>query len=71
MQEREGQSHVVKLRVNASGKRVIGFVDLAGEYDRVSYLLSSADPFLLVSPEGRSRADGGGDAAAILKDAVS
>jgi len=68
---KEQEPHIVKLRINASGKRVIGFVNLAETYDRVSDLLSSADPFLLVSPERKSLAEGGDDAVAILKDAAS
>jgi hypothetical protein len=71
MQEEEEVPHVVKLRINASGRRVIGFLDVAAAFDRVSDLLNSADPFLMVEPEVESHAGGGDDAVAILKDAVS
>lgn len=75
MHEQEKRPHVVKLRVNASGRRMIGILDLPEAFDRVSDLLNSEDPFLLVKPEFEPDADDGDDdgehVAAILKDAVS
>ncbi len=60
---------VVKIRLNASGKRVIGYVELLGHENRISDRLNDADTFFLLdTPE---TAESGAECLAIFKDAVS
>lgn len=62
-------ARVVKVRLNASGTRMIGFVDLPPDDSRVSDLLNDPDEFFIVRGEGSRRTDGGFQA--IRKDAIS
>jgi len=41
----------IRVRMNVSGKRIIGYVDLPAAYDRTSDMLSGPDLFILVRPE--------------------
>ena len=60
---------VVRVRVNVSGKRLIGYVPLPpGEFSRFSDVLNGAGPYILIRdleapPTGLSQA--------VLKDAIS
>ena len=64
----EGKRRAVRLRINASGRRQIGSLDLTDQYDRVSDFLNSQEPFLLL----REDLDDAAQAAeAILKNAIS
>ena len=60
----------VKIRVNASGNRIIGYVYLAPEVHRASDFLNGPDPYLVVWDEDQPLV-GEGTFTAILKDAVS
>lgn len=69
------ENNVVKMRINASGKRIIGFVELYAKdprttHPRISDILNSAEPFLLIRDEEDSSADNGGFQA-IPKDSLS
>ena len=73
MQGEEG--NIVKLRINASGKRIIGHVeryvkDARTTHPRISDILNSAEPFLLIRKEEDSSVDEGGFQA-IPKDSLS
>ena len=62
-------SKAVKVRIDASGRRLVGYVDLAVGEDRISDRLNNTDPFLFVRSDETS-----GDMErhwAIHKDAVS
>ena len=59
----------MKVRLDASGRRVVGYVELAAGEDRISDRLNNADPFLFVRSDEPS-----GDMGrqwAIHKDTVS
>jgi hypothetical protein len=73
MQSKEG--NIVKLRINASGKRIIGFTELYARdprtrHPRISDILNSAEPFLLIREEEDSSVDEG-RFQAIPKDSLS
>ncbi|HXV62761.1 MAG TPA: hypothetical protein VEK15_18830 [Vicinamibacteria bacterium] len=69
------QEKIVKLRINASGKRIIGFVDLFAKdagttHPRISDILNNVEPFLLI----REAEDSAGEERgfqAIPKDSLS
>ena len=63
------ESRIVKVRVDASGRRWVGYVELAVGNDRISDDLNNAAPFLF----GRSDEPSGdiGEQWAVHKDAVS
>jgi hypothetical protein len=60
---------VVKIRVNASGRRIIGFVRLPPETYRISDVLNGPDPYLSLEDEEDPRSHAA--VTAILKDCVS
>jgi hypothetical protein len=73
MQSEEG--NIVRLRINASGKRIIGFMELYARdprttHPRISDTLNSAEPFLLIREDEDSSVDKGGFQA-IPKDSLS
>ncbi len=73
MQGEEG--NIVKVRINASGKRIIGYVELYAKdarttHPRISDILNSAEPFLLIREEEDSSVDEG-RFQAIPKDSLS
>ena len=64
-------TQIVRVRVNISGIRLIGFVSLPppGEFSRFSDVLNSAEPYILIregSPES-----GDGPSQAVLKDSIT
>lgn len=70
----------VKVRINASGKRIIGYVDLLAatypvnrrpEHPRISDVLNGPDFFLLIQEDERPSALEDDDFLAIPKDALS
>ena len=63
---------VVRVRVNVSGKRFIGFVPLPpGEFSRFSDVLNGAEPYLLLRDQEAPPELGTGLSQAVLKDAIS
>jgi hypothetical protein len=61
---------LVKVRVNASGRRLIGLVTLASDEYRISDRLNNGDPFLFLEAV-ESLDEGETGRRAILKDALS
>ncbi|MEK6777200.1 MAG: hypothetical protein AABY87_10000 [bacterium] len=61
----------IRVRMNVSGKRVIGYVDLPQSYDRTSDLLNGPDMFILVRPEKQSSENKGESSQIIQKGAIS
>jgi len=57
------QKKIVKVRVNASGKRIIGIISVPPPHFRVSDYLNSHDEFLLVKQDKTD--------IALLKDSIS
>lgn len=62
---------VVRVRVNASGLRIIGFVHLPDEVYRTSDVLNSAAPYLLVQDTDEPSPLEKGGFRAVLKDSIS
>ena len=63
----------VRVRVNVSGKRLIGHVPLPpGEFSRFSDVLNGSEPYMLIrDQQAVPREPGKGSSRAILKDAIS
>ena len=69
-----GSEHtrVVRVRINASGKRLIGYVPLPpGEFSRLSDVLNGAEPYILIRDQEAPSVPGKGQSRAILKDTIS
>ena len=62
---------VVKVRVNASGKRVIGYVDLSDQYNRISDILNGPETSFLVHLEETPSDLKNNNYYIIQKDAIS
>jgi hypothetical protein len=63
---------VVKVRINASGRRLIGCIELPEGYERISDVLNSPDPCLLLTPHEPLAAERGEDGSQVIfKDAVT
>jgi hypothetical protein len=67
----EGRRRAVRLRINASGRRQIGSLDLSEQYDRISDFLNSREPFLLLRQEFEGSAGAAQPFEAVLKDAIT
>ena len=61
----------IRVRMNVSGKRIIGYVDLPAAYDRTSDMLSGPDLFILVRPEKNLAAVKADSFHIIQKEAIS
>jgi hypothetical protein len=63
---------IVRVRLNVSGKRLIGYVPLPpGEFSRFSDVLNSAEPYILIRDQEQAPEPGQGTSRAILKDSIS
>ncbi len=63
-------TRIVRIRVNVSGIRFIGFVPLPpGEFSRFSDVLNSAEPYILI--QDQEAPPGEGRSRAILKDSIT
>jgi hypothetical protein len=62
---------VVKVRVNASGLRIIGFVHLPDGVYRTSDVLNAGDPYLLIQDTNEPSPLEKGGFRAVLKDSIS
>ena len=66
------KTRVVRVRLNVSGKRLIGYVPLPpGEFSRFSDVLNNAEPYILIRDDQEPGAAGTGLSRAILKDSIS
>ncbi len=45
---------IIKVRVNASGKRTIGYAHLLPEHHRISDILNGNDDYLVLQQEDRT-----------------
>ncbi len=62
----------VRVRLNVSGKRLIGHVPLPpGEFSRFSDVLNSAEPYILMRGEDESLEHGEGPSQAVQKDSIT
>ena len=62
-------TRIVRVRINVSGKRLIGYVPLPpGEFSRLSDVLNGSEPYILIRDE---EAPSARQSRAILKDAIS
>ena len=65
-------TQIVRIRVNVSGIRLIGFVSLPpGEFSRFSDVLNSAEPYILIRGEDEPREPGEHSSRAVLKDSIT
>ena len=63
---------VVRVRLNVSGKRLIGYVPLPpGEFSRFSDTLNSSEPYILIRDREGPLESGTGLSRAVLKDSIS
>ncbi len=63
---------VVKVRLNVSGQRLIGWVPLPpGEFSRFSDVLNGSEPYILIRDQEAPPEPGKGQSQAILKDSIS
>jgi len=63
---------VVKVRLNVSGLRLIGYVPLPpGEFSRFSDVLNGSEPYILIRDEEVPPETGKGPSRVILKDSIS
>ena len=66
-------TQIVRVRVNISGIRLIGFVSLppSGEFSRFSDALNSAEPYILIRDQEGSPEPGESPSRAVLKDSIT
>ena len=66
-------TQIVRVRVNISGIRLIGFVSLppSGEFSRFSDVLNSAEPYILIRDQEGSPEPGESPSRAVLKDSIT
>ena len=65
-------TQIVRVRVNVSGFRLIGFVSLPpGEFSRFSDVLNGAEPYFLIRDQEEPPEPGGGASRALLKDSIT
>ena len=63
---------IVRVRVNASGKRLIGYVDLsADESSRFSDVLNNSDAYIQIREQPYASTPGQVEAQAVFKDSIS
>lgn len=62
---------VVKVRINASGKRLIGCVALPALHARISDVLNASEPCLLLTPYGPMLPNRGEGPQVVFKDAIT
>ena len=64
-------NRIVKVRVNASGKRAIGYVDLPAEHQRISDILNGPEDYLMLRQEERPLPSDERGIVAIFNEAIS
>ena len=63
---------IVRVRLNVSGKRLIGYVPLPpGGFSRFSDVLNGSEPYILIRDQEGPQAPGQGLSQAVLKDSIS